>query len=45
MPLEIGLDRRATFTVADRKAQFDAAMRVSALFDADEHAGDQASAR
>jgi hypothetical protein len=33
MPLEIGLDRRATFTVADRKAQFDAAMRVGGLFD------------
>ncbi len=32
MPLEIGLDRRATFTVADRKAQYDAARRVSALF-------------
>ena len=33
MPLEIGLDRRATFTVADRKAQYDAAMRVSGLFE------------
>ena len=32
MPLDIGLDRRATFTVADRKKQFDAAQRVSALF-------------
>jgi photosystem II stability/assembly factor-like uncharacterized protein len=32
MPLEIGLDRRATFSVADRKKQFDAAQRVSALF-------------
>jgi hypothetical protein len=32
MPLDIGLDRRATFTVADRKQQFDAAQRVSALF-------------
>ena len=32
MPLDIGLDRRATFTVADRKKQFEAAQRVSALF-------------
>ena len=32
MPLEIGLDRRATFTVADRKLQHAAAQRVSALF-------------
>ncbi len=31
-PLAIGLDRRATYTLADRKAQFDAAMRVHALF-------------
>ncbi len=30
--LAIGLDRRAKFTVADRQAQFEAAMRVSALF-------------
>jgi len=30
--LDIGLDRRAPYTVADRKAQFDAAMRVHALF-------------
>jgi hypothetical protein len=30
--LEVGLDRRASFTVADRKAQFDAAMRVHKLF-------------
>jgi photosystem II stability/assembly factor-like uncharacterized protein len=30
--LDIGLDRRATYTVADRKAQFDAAMRVHGLF-------------
>jgi photosystem II stability/assembly factor-like uncharacterized protein len=30
--LDIGLDRRATYTVADRKAQFDAAMRVHAMF-------------
>ncbi len=30
--LNIGLDRRATFTAADRKAQYDAAMRVHALF-------------
>jgi photosystem II stability/assembly factor-like uncharacterized protein len=32
MPLEIGLDRRATFTVEDRKAQYEAAMRVNGLF-------------
>src|SRR4026209_1506962 len=31
--LTIGLDRRAKFTTADRKAQFDAAMRVVGLFD------------
>jgi photosystem II stability/assembly factor-like uncharacterized protein len=30
--LTIGLDRRAKFSVADRKAQFDAAMKVRALF-------------
>jgi photosystem II stability/assembly factor-like uncharacterized protein len=30
--IEVNLDRRAPFTVADRKAQFDAAMRVHALF-------------
>ncbi len=30
--LAIGLDRRATFDVGARKAQFDAAMRVHALF-------------
>jgi hypothetical protein len=30
MPFTIGLDRRATFTVADRKAQYDAAKRVPA---------------
>jgi hypothetical protein len=30
--LKIGLDRRAKFSAADRKAQFDAAMRVVALF-------------
>jgi photosystem II stability/assembly factor-like uncharacterized protein len=29
---DIGLDRRAGFSVADRKAQFDAAMKVHALF-------------
>jgi photosystem II stability/assembly factor-like uncharacterized protein len=29
---EIGLDRRATYTLDDRKAQFDAAMRVHELF-------------
>ena len=32
MPFTIDLDRRATFTVADRKAQYDAAKRVSGLF-------------
>jgi photosystem II stability/assembly factor-like uncharacterized protein len=32
MPFEIGLDRRATFTVADRKLQYAAVKRVSALF-------------
>jgi photosystem II stability/assembly factor-like uncharacterized protein len=32
MPLAIVLDRRATFTLADRKAQHDAAERVSGLF-------------
>jgi len=31
-PLVVGLDRRVTFTLADRKAQFDAANRVKALF-------------
>jgi photosystem II stability/assembly factor-like uncharacterized protein len=31
--LDIGLDPRADFTVTDRKAQFDAAMRVHGLFD------------
>src|SRR5438093_997689 len=31
--LTVGLDRRAKFTEADRKAQFDAAMRVHSLFD------------
>ena len=30
--LTVGLDRRAKFSVADRKAQFDAAMKVRALF-------------
>jgi photosystem II stability/assembly factor-like uncharacterized protein len=30
--IEVGLDRRARFTVEDRKAQFDAAMRVHKLF-------------
>src|SRR5213596_1552005 len=30
--LTVGLDRRAKFTEADRKAQFDAAMRVHSLF-------------
>lgn len=32
MPLDIGLDRRAGYTVDDRKMQFDAAQRVSTLF-------------
>jgi hypothetical protein len=32
MPVAIGLDRRATFTVGDRKAQYEAAKHVSALF-------------
>jgi photosystem II stability/assembly factor-like uncharacterized protein len=31
--LTIGLDRRAKFTAEDRKAQYDAAMKVRALFD------------
>lgn len=31
-PLEVGLDRRAAYSAADRKAQFDAVMRVHALF-------------
>ena len=30
--VEVGLDRRASYTVADRKAQYEAAMRVHALF-------------
>lgn len=30
--IEVGLDRRATFTVADRKANFDATMKVHAMF-------------
>jgi hypothetical protein len=30
--LTVGLDRRAKFSAADRKAQFDAAMRVHSLF-------------
>src|SRR5204863_8761081 len=30
--LTVGLDRRAKFTEADRKAQFDEAMRVHSLF-------------
>jgi photosystem II stability/assembly factor-like uncharacterized protein len=30
--LDIGLDRRAPYTVADRQAQFDAVMRVHAMF-------------
>ncbi|HEX8077690.1 MAG TPA: hypothetical protein VF511_07740, partial [Chthoniobacterales bacterium] len=31
--LKVGLDRRAVFTEADRKAQYDAAMKVRALFE------------
>ncbi|MEO6327050.1 MAG: sialidase [Thermoanaerobaculia bacterium] len=31
-PLTIGMDRRATYSVAERKEQFDAVMRVHALF-------------
>ena len=30
--IEVGLDRRAPFTVADRREQFDAAMKVHAMF-------------
>ncbi|MBK9658049.1 MAG: sialidase [Rhodanobacteraceae bacterium] len=30
--IEVGLDRRASYTVADRKVQFDASMRVHGLF-------------
>jgi photosystem II stability/assembly factor-like uncharacterized protein len=30
--LQVGLDRRASYTVADRKAQFEAATRAAALF-------------
>ncbi len=30
--VDVGLDRRATFTQADRRAQFEAAMRVHSLF-------------
>jgi photosystem II stability/assembly factor-like uncharacterized protein len=32
--VEVGLDRRSPFTLADRKAQFDAAMKVHAMFGA-----------
>lgn len=32
MPLDVVLDRRATYTIADRKAQYDAAERVKSLF-------------
>ena len=32
MPLEVILDRRATYTLADRNAQYDAAERTKALF-------------
>ncbi|TXI75656.1 MAG: sialidase [Dokdonella sp.] len=31
--LVVGLDRRATFSAADRQAQYDAAMRVAAIFE------------
>ena len=31
-PLVVTLDRRASYTAEDRKAQFDAAMRVHAMF-------------
>ena len=31
--LTIGMDRRAKFSEADRKAQFDAAMKVRGLFE------------
>lgn len=30
--IDVGLDRRATYSVADRRAQYDAAMRVRTLF-------------
>lgn len=30
--VDVGLDRRATYSIADRQAQYDAAMRVGALF-------------
>ena len=30
--IDVGLDRRVTFTAADRRAQYDAAMRVRGLF-------------
>ncbi|MHB8679349.1 MAG: VPS10 domain-containing protein [Rudaea sp.] len=30
--IQVGLDRRANYTAADRQAQYDAALRVSALF-------------
>ncbi|MFL6593946.1 MAG: sialidase, partial [Chthoniobacterales bacterium] len=33
--VNVGLDRRAKFSAADRKAQYDAAMRVHALFGAE----------
>jgi len=32
MPLTVGLDRRVSWTVADRQAQYDAAMKVYTLF-------------
>ena len=32
IPLDVTLDRRATYTVVDRKAQYDAAERTKALF-------------
>ena len=30
--IDVGLDRRASYSIADRQAQYDAALRVSALF-------------
>src|SRR5258707_3431482 len=39
--LTVGLDRRAKFSAADRKAQFDAAMKVHGLFDEESALMDQ----
>ncbi len=39
--LTVGLDRRVKFSLADRKAQYDAAMRVHALFGAESALMDQ----